>query len=57
MTTSASLRATITFHAMRSSHQRPLVKPDVRNYRIRLTDDPSAIGIHKELTGIDFTGR
>jgi hypothetical protein len=52
MTTSASLHATITVHAMRSSHQRPLVKPDVRNYRIRLTDDPSAIGIRKELTAL-----
>jgi len=27
----------------------PLVKPDVRNYRIRLTDDHSAISIRKEL--------
>jgi hypothetical protein len=35
---------------MRGSHQRSLVKPDVRNYRIRLSDDPSAIGIRKELT-------
>ena len=26
-----------------------LVKPDVRHYRIRLTDDRSAIGIHNEL--------
>ena len=30
----------------------PLVKPDVRNYRIRLTDDHSAIGIRKELTAL-----
>ena len=52
MTTSASLHATITVHAIRGSHQRPLVKPDVRNYRIRLTDDPSAIGIRKELTAL-----
>jgi len=37
---------------MRGSHQRPLVKPDVRNYRIRLSDDPSAIGIRKELTAL-----
>jgi hypothetical protein len=27
----------------------PLVKPDVRHYRIRLTDDRSAIGIHNDL--------
>jgi hypothetical protein len=44
------LHTTITVHAMRGSHQLPLVKPDVRNYRIRLSDDPSAIGIRKELT-------
>ena len=29
------------------------VKPDVRNYRIRLSDDLSAIGIHKELTALN----
>ena len=52
MTTSASLHATNTVHAMRCTHQRPLIKPDVRNYRIRLTDDPSAIGIRKELTAL-----
>ena len=28
----------------------PLVKPDVRDYRIRLTDDRSATGIRNELT-------
>jgi hypothetical protein len=50
MTTSASSHATNTVHAKRCSHQRPLVKPDVRKYRIRLTDDPSATGIRKELT-------
>ena len=27
----------------------PLIKPDMRDYRIRLTDDRSAIGIHNEL--------
>ena len=53
MTTSASLHATNTVHAMRCTHQRPLVKPDVRNYRIRLSDDPSAIGIRKELTAMN----
>ena len=37
---------------MKCSHQSPLVKPDVRNYRIRLSDDPSAIGIRKELTAM-----
>ncbi len=52
MATSASLHATSTFHAKRGSHQRPLVKPDVRNYRIRLSDDPSATGIRKELTAL-----
>ena len=31
----------------------PLVKPYVRNYRIRLSDDPSAIGIRKELTALN----
>jgi len=31
----------------------PLVKPDVRSYRIRLTDDHSAIGIRKELTALN----
>jgi hypothetical protein len=31
-------------------HQRPLIEPDVRFSRIRLTDDLSPPGIHKELT-------
>lgn len=37
----------------RCPHQRPLVKPDVRNYRIRLSDDLSTIGISKELTTLN----
>jgi hypothetical protein len=52
MTTSASLHATNTVHAMRCTHQRPLIKPDFRHYRNRLTDDPPAIGIRKELTAL-----
>ena len=39
MTTSASLHATNKVHVMRCTHQRPLAKPDVRHYRIRLSDD------------------
>lgn len=46
------MHAPNTVHAMRCSHQRPLVKPDVRNYRLRLCDDPSATGIGKELTAL-----
>lgn len=33
-------------------HQRPLVEPDVRFSRIRLTDDLLPQGIHKELTAL-----
>lgn len=52
MTTSASLHATNTVHAMRCAHQRPLVKPDMQFSSLRLSDDPSALGIRKELTAL-----
>jgi hypothetical protein len=39
-----------TYQMVFSSQQRPLVEPDVRFSRIRLTDDLSPQGIHKELT-------
>jgi len=41
-----------TYQMVFSSHQRPLVEPDVRFSRIRLTDDLLPQGIHKELTAL-----
>ena len=52
MTTSASWHATTTIQVRPDPHQRPLVKPDVRRYRIRLTDDLSAQSIRRKLTAV-----
>jgi len=52
MTPSASSHATTTVPDRHRPHQCPLIKPDVRVSRIRLTVDHSAIGIRKELTTI-----
>jgi len=52
MTPSASPHAATTVHVRPSPQPRPLVTPDVRSYRIRLSDDHSAQGIHRESTAL-----
>ncbi len=46
----ASPHAATTYQRESHHWQRPLVEPDVRFSRIRLSDDLSPQGIHKELT-------
>ena len=41
-----------TYQMVFHTHQRPLVEPDVRFSRIRLSNDLSPQGIHKELTAL-----
>jgi hypothetical protein len=48
----ASPHAATTYQMVTCLHQRPLVEPDVRFSRIRLTDDLSPKGIHKELKAL-----
>ena len=50
MTSSVSWYATTTVQVRPGPQPRPLVKPEVRFSRIRLTDDHSATGIRRELT-------
>jgi hypothetical protein len=51
-TANASSHATTTVHVRNNPQQRPLVKPDVRFSRIRLSNDRSAQGIRRELTAL-----
>jgi len=48
----ASPHAATTYQMNSQGGQRPLVEPDVRFYRIRLSNDLSPQGIHKKLTAL-----